>query len=46
MSIDRMKTEAMSMDPIAAIAGSGAFAERVEAAVRASTTVAREAREP
>jgi hypothetical protein len=35
----------MSMNHIAAIAASGAFAERVDDAVRASAAAAREARE-
>jgi hypothetical protein len=40
-----MKTEEMSMNHIAAIAAAGAFAERVDDAVRARTAAAREARE-
>jgi hypothetical protein len=41
-----MKPEEMSMNRIAAIAASGAFAERVDDAVRISTAAVREAREP
>jgi hypothetical protein len=46
MCIDLMKTEEMSMNPIAAIAASGAFVERVDDGVRISAAAAREAREP
>ena len=45
MCIDLMKTEEMSVNHIAAIAASGALAERVDDAVRASTAAAREVRE-
>jgi hypothetical protein len=46
MCIDLLRAEKMSMNRIAAIASSGAFAERVGDAVRARTAAAREAREP
>jgi hypothetical protein len=46
MCIDLMRAEDMSTNRIAAIAASGAFAERVDDAVRARTAAAREAREP
>jgi hypothetical protein len=46
MWIDLMRTEDMSMNRIADTAASGAFAERVDDAVRAGAAAAREAREP
>lgn len=46
MCIDLRKTYEMSMNRIAAIAASGAFAERADDAVRASAAAAREACEP
>jgi hypothetical protein len=46
MCVDLKKTFEMSMNCIAAVAASGAFAERAGDAVRASTAAAREAREP
>ena len=45
MCIDLMRAEEMSMNRIAVIAASGAFAERVDDAVRASTAAACEGRE-
>ena len=45
MCIDLKKTYEMSMNSIAASAASGAFAERVDDALRAGTAAAREARE-
>ena len=44
--IDLRKTYEMSMNCTAVVAASGAFAERVDDAVRASSAAAREAREP
>jgi len=41
-----MRAEEISMIRISVIAASGAFAERVDDAVRAGTAAAREAREP
>jgi hypothetical protein len=46
LCIDLKRVEEMSMNRIAVIAASGAFAERVDDAVRARTAAAREAREP